>query len=241
MVDAGSSRDVTIAAGAIILMVMAPFLARARYGVPFFAGMTIVIAGLTLRPSPFSYAFNLIPGWENLHNHNVPITLSTIMVGPRDSGRSSARPPLGSSRGASESRFWFLFRSSRCFPASYGLLNAISISRRHRWWRPVWLRSSSISLLTIRGRDNSDGLDASIGCCRSRSCSSCTCSPMGLELVDGVIGRSFFIKEWNYSLQPKPDEATAADTYVHTTGPGDAGKIPARPATTWGVFPLCGL
>ena len=224
MVDAEGSRDVTIAAGAIILMVMAPFLARARYGVPFFAGMTIVIASLTLRPSPLSYAFNLIPGWENLHDHNVPITLTTIMVGPAILA------------GAALDRLWVLRGRIRAailvpIPLIVMLVCFIWFTQRNiNITATPLVAAGLVTLLIYLILDDSWAREVP----RLRRIYRLLpvailvvvyMQPMGLELVDGVIGRSFFIKGWDYSLQPKPDEATAADTYVHTIGPGNTGKF----------------
>ena len=66
IVDAQGSRDVTVAAGAIVLCLLAPFLARTRFGVPFFTSMTLGVLSLALSWSPLLPILRLVPMWEEL-------------------------------------------------------------------------------------------------------------------------------------------------------------------------------
>src|SRR5215204_2606993 len=70
--DDNSLRNLAIGTPVIILAMIAPFVARKRFTVPFFAGMTVVILILVTRTTPIHYLFYVIPRWRDLHEHDVP-------------------------------------------------------------------------------------------------------------------------------------------------------------------------
>ena len=224
IVDAQSSRDVSIAAGAIVLCLMAPFLARTRFGVPFFTGSTLAILVLTQPSSPLHWLLGLVPMWSDLHHHNVPIVLSVLMVGPAIlAGASVDR--LRTLRGRPHQAplifvplililiayAWFPTRGIMITPTPIiaatlvTLLIWLIVDDRwvRRWPRATRLsRALPIAIMVV-----------------------VYLQPMGLELIDGATGQSRFIRDWQGNYTPPAEAAAAADIYTRTTGPGGAGDF----------------
>ncbi len=67
---------------ALVLALLAPFFARTRFGVPFFATLTVVVWTLTLEWTPLHELFFLIPGFASLHEHNAPQVTTIVGIGP---------------------------------------------------------------------------------------------------------------------------------------------------------------
>ena len=80
--DDNSLRNLALGTPVIILAMIAPFVARRRFAVPFFAGMTVVILILVTRTTPIQYLFYLIPRWRDLHEHYVPQVTTGMFIGP---------------------------------------------------------------------------------------------------------------------------------------------------------------
>jgi hypothetical protein len=80
--DGSRHRAVALGGAAIILSLLAPILARRRYAVPFFAGMTIVIYALTQAWTPLHPFFYLIPRFQSLHEHSPHQINAVVMIGP---------------------------------------------------------------------------------------------------------------------------------------------------------------
>ncbi len=70
-------------AGATVLALalLAPFLARWRYRIPFFLPFALVIAVLTLNVTIVHRLFFLIPSFERLHEHRPPHILTIFPIG----------------------------------------------------------------------------------------------------------------------------------------------------------------
>ena len=224
IVDTSGSRDVTIAAGAIVLMMMAPFLARTRFGVPFFAGMTLVVLTLTLPDTPLLAVFRLIPLWYELHIHNVPFTLAVLMIGPAIlAGASVDR--LWSLRGRPGrapvvflplilvliAYAWFPTRGIEVTPtpivAAVIVTLLVWLMVDIRWTRrlpvaPRLYRTLPVVIILVT-----------------------FLQPMGLELIDGATGQSRYIRGWQEQWTPSEPVADAAETYIQTTGPGGSGQF----------------
>lgn len=66
----------------VVLAVLAPFLAKSRFAVPFFAGLTVVSFILTLHETPLHQVFYLIPRYESLHEHDPWRVIALASVGP---------------------------------------------------------------------------------------------------------------------------------------------------------------
>jgi Bacterial membrane protein YfhO len=67
---------------AFMLALIAPFLVRKRYAVPFFAGLTVVCLILTLDTTPLHQLFYLLPKFQVLHQHSEWRILAVIFIGP---------------------------------------------------------------------------------------------------------------------------------------------------------------
>ncbi len=224
IVDAQGSRDVTIAAGAIVLCLMAPFLARTRFGVPFFTGSTLAILVLTQPNSPLHWLLGLVPMWRDLHEHNVPIVLSVLMVGPAVLA------------GASVDRLWTLRGHLHRAPLVFVPLILILIA--YAWFptRGILITPSPIIAATLvtlliwlivddrwvrrwpRATRLSRAMPVAIMIV-------VYLQPMGLELIDGATGQSRFVREWQGNYTPPAEAADAAEIYTRTTGPGGAGDF----------------
>ncbi len=69
--------------GAVVaLALLAPLVARRRYGVPFFAVYTAVILILTLKTTPLHRLFYLLPEYQSLHEHSAYRIVGLLWVGP---------------------------------------------------------------------------------------------------------------------------------------------------------------
>lgn len=224
IVDAQGSRDVAIAAGGIVLCMMAPFLARTRFGVPFFTGATLVILTLTQADTPLHAVFRLIPEWYDLHIHNVPIVLSVLMVGPAIMA------------GATVDRLWSLRGQAHRAPLVF--LPLILILIAYAWFptRGIMVTPTPIAaagLVTVlvwlvvddRWTHLVPRWPRLIRVVPAAIVLVVYLQPMGLELIDGATGQSRFIREWQGQYTPNEDAATAAEIYTATDGPGGSGDF----------------
>lgn len=66
----------------IVLAILAPFLAGRRFGVPFFATMTVVVYILTLNTTPLHRLFYLIPTFQQFHEHRPSQVTAVVLIGP---------------------------------------------------------------------------------------------------------------------------------------------------------------
>lgn len=66
----------------VVLMLLSLILARTRFAVPFFAGLTIVSLVLTLDTTPIHHFFYLIPRYQELHEHDPWRVVSLASIGP---------------------------------------------------------------------------------------------------------------------------------------------------------------
>ncbi|HEV2528359.1 MAG TPA: YfhO family protein [Thermomicrobiales bacterium] len=224
VVDSFGSRDVTIAAGAIVLMLMAPFLARTRFAVPFFAGMTVVVLTLTLPDTPLHAVFRLFPMWYDLHIHNVPIILSVLMIGPAIlAGATVDR--LWSQRGRPGrapvvflplillliAYAWFPTRGIEITPTP---IVAATIVTLLVWLMvdPRWTRRLPAATRMYRAIPAAIILVTFL-------------QPMGLEVIDSTTGESRLIRGWQGQWTPDEPVAEAAAIYTRTDGPGGSGQF----------------
>ena len=68
--DSNTSRRYYVGGVTLALAFLAPFVARRRHAVPFFAGTAIVILLLVLPHSPLHFLYSLLPRYEELHEHS---------------------------------------------------------------------------------------------------------------------------------------------------------------------------
>lgn len=224
LVDAQGSRDVTIAAAGIVLCLLAPFLARTRFGVPFFAGMTAVVLLLTQADNPAVWLFNLAPGWADLHSHNVPIVLSVLMVGPAMlAGASVDR--LGSIRGR-------LHWAPVVFGPLAIILGAYAwIASRGILVTPTPIIAAALVTLLVWALVDDRWVARLPRLGRlGRALPAVVVfvvwlQPMGLELANGALGQSRLIREWQGQYSPNQPAADAAAIYTGTDGPGGSGQF----------------
>jgi Bacterial membrane protein YfhO len=77
-----TSRRLYIGTVVVMLAVLAPVIARRRYAVPYFTGLTIICLILTLDRTPVHQLFYLLPRFRVLHAHNVSRILGVLYIGP---------------------------------------------------------------------------------------------------------------------------------------------------------------
>lgn len=66
----------------VVLMLLSLVVARTRFAVPFFAGLTIVSLVLTLDTTPIHHLFYLIPRYQELHEHDPWRVVALASIGP---------------------------------------------------------------------------------------------------------------------------------------------------------------
>lgn len=224
IVDAQGSRDVTIAAGAIVLCLMAPFLARTRFGVPFFTGSTLAILILTQDDTPLHWLLGLVPMWTDLHVHNVPIVLSVLMVGPAILA------------GASVDRLWSLRGHLQRAPLVFLPLILILIVYAWLPTRGILITPTPIIAATLvtlliwlivddRWNRRWPRATRLYRVLPVAIMVVVYLQPMGFELIDGTTGQSRLIREWQDQYTPDDEAADAAAITTQTTGPGGAGDF----------------
>ena len=77
-----NNQAVALGGVVIVLALLSPFIAGRRYGVPFFATMTIVVYILTLQTTPLHELFYLIPKFKEFHVHRPSQVTSIVLIGP---------------------------------------------------------------------------------------------------------------------------------------------------------------
>jgi len=77
-----ATRALSWGGAGLVLALLAPALARARFGVPFFAALTAVVWTLTLEWTPLHELFYLIPRFQSLHEHNAPQVTTIVGIAP---------------------------------------------------------------------------------------------------------------------------------------------------------------
>ncbi|MDQ3514891.1 MAG: YfhO family protein [Chloroflexota bacterium] len=80
--DGPGHRAVAVGGAAIVLCLLAPLVAGRRFGVPFFAGLTVVVFSLTQSWTPLHALFYLVPRFEELHRHSPHQVNAVVMIGP---------------------------------------------------------------------------------------------------------------------------------------------------------------
>lgn len=80
--DGPLHRAVALGGATLVLAPLAPFVARGRFAVPFFAGMTLVVYALTQETTPLHRLFYLIPRFRSLHEHSPHQINAVVMIGP---------------------------------------------------------------------------------------------------------------------------------------------------------------
>ena len=75
-------RAVAVGGTALVLALLAPLVAGRRFGVPFFAGLTLIVFTLTQETTPLHRLFYLIPRFQQLHEHSPHQVNTVVMIGP---------------------------------------------------------------------------------------------------------------------------------------------------------------
>ena len=76
------TRAVALGGVLIVLALLAPFVARQRYAVMFFAGLVLVLGIMSLDTTPLHRIFYLIPMFEEMHTHSPRRVLWLAPIGP---------------------------------------------------------------------------------------------------------------------------------------------------------------
>jgi hypothetical protein len=75
-------RAAALGGAVVVLALLAPVLARRRFAVPFFAGLTLVAMVLTLETTSLHQLFYLIPRYRELHEHDAWRSMALAAIGP---------------------------------------------------------------------------------------------------------------------------------------------------------------
>jgi hypothetical protein len=75
-------RAAAFGGAAIILSLLAIFLVRGRFAVPFFAALTLIALILTLDTTPLHLLFYLIPRYREFHDHDAWRVIALAAIGP---------------------------------------------------------------------------------------------------------------------------------------------------------------
>ena len=75
------NRSTTLGGAVIVLALLAPFVARRRYAVPFFCVLTVVPLILALEPTPLHDLIYLIPSFQDFHEHDPWRVYSVARIG----------------------------------------------------------------------------------------------------------------------------------------------------------------
>ena len=82
MGDGHHFRAAQFGSAIIVLLLFALILTPRRFGVPFFAAITLAALILTLPTTPLHRAFYLIPGYEESHQHDPWRAIALASIGP---------------------------------------------------------------------------------------------------------------------------------------------------------------
>jgi hypothetical protein len=80
--DGHEQRGIAIGGTALVLCLLAPFLAGRRFAVPYFLGLSLVVYILSLDTTPIHRLFYLIPRFQILHEHSPRQVLTVVLIGP---------------------------------------------------------------------------------------------------------------------------------------------------------------
>ncbi|MGH2614684.1 MAG: YfhO family protein [Thermomicrobiales bacterium] len=75
-------RAASFGGAAVVLSLLALPMARRRFGVPFFAVLTLVVLILTLETTPIHQLFYLIPRFRQFHDHDAWRVIALAAIGP---------------------------------------------------------------------------------------------------------------------------------------------------------------
>ncbi|MGH2557719.1 MAG: YfhO family protein [Thermomicrobiales bacterium] len=125
--DGHDHRAVALGGGVIVLALLAPVLARRRFAVPFFAGLTLVVYTMTQDTTPLHHLFYLIPRFESLHQHSPHQINAVVMIGPAMLA-AAAVESLAAWRG-----------QRRLLPVAGLPLLLIVITALALWWADSWV------------------------------------------------------------------------------------------------------
>jgi Bacterial membrane protein YfhO len=76
------NRRFYLGAVTIVLALLAPFVARRRYGTPYFVALSVVVIILSLKTTPIHRLFYLLPNYRPLHQHTPYVVINVMLIAP---------------------------------------------------------------------------------------------------------------------------------------------------------------
>jgi hypothetical protein len=238
--DDNSLRNLAIGTPVIILAMIAPFVARKRFAVPFFAGMTVVILILVTRTTPIHYLFYLIPRWRDLHEHYVPQVTTGMFIGPAILvGATIDTLPV-----------WVKSKHPfRILGLPLLVLAAIGLwlGLGHSIWIG-WLAVAAAILVTtllyLLQRDRLGSISSRFSATPARLVATVLIAlifiyPTGIELIQAPTGISI-INGWWRQFHPTQPYRQAPGINSSTADPGGAGEFLQQQGESEGVFRYAG-
>ncbi|MBW3633296.1 MAG: hypothetical protein KY456_09735, partial [Chloroflexi bacterium] len=82
MAEGYDHRATALGGAAVVLALLAPFVARRRFAIPFFAAITVIALMLTLETTPLHRLVYVIPSYKALHEHDPWRVVALAAIGP---------------------------------------------------------------------------------------------------------------------------------------------------------------
>jgi Bacterial membrane protein YfhO len=234
-----ANRATTLGGAVIVLALLAPFLVRRRFAVPFFCALTVIPFILALHTTPLHYLFYLIPTFRTFHEHDPWRVYSVATIGPAilSGAVVDALPDLRGRRDL----LWIIV-----FPLEAMAVAAYLVSRDGDFigWQPFIAAALATGVLVIvvlwpavgRPRRQRDGLAPLMA---GVLVAAIFLQPTATELTGSWLGWPADAS-WEPNWHPKSTLARGLETDTSGTDPHAAGAYLQRHLKTDGPFRYVG-
>ncbi len=82
ILSGNGNRRYYLGGATIVLALLAPFVARRRYGTPYFVALSVVVMILSLQPTPIHDLFFILPKYRSLHLHAPIRVIGMLLIAP---------------------------------------------------------------------------------------------------------------------------------------------------------------
>ncbi len=221
--DGYDHRAVALGGGVIVFALLAPVLARRRFAVPYFAGLTLVVYTLTQETTPLHHLFYLIPRFESLHVHSPHQINAVVMIGPAILAAASVETLSA-------------WRGQRRLPRFVGVplllvaVTALALWLTDRWvgWMPLAAAVAATALVAVviaapRVRLFRFATDRLVRLVPVLALALIFVQPTGTELAGSWSGHSW--SQWKPWWKPEAKVTRAIAIHTAETDPGGAGAF----------------
>lgn len=233
------NRATTLGGAVIVLALLAPFLVRGRFAVPYFCALTVVPFILALHTTPLHYLFYLIPRFRSFHEHDPWRVYSIATIGPAvlSGAVVDALPKLLGRRDL----LWVIV-----FPLEAMAVTAYIINRNGDFigWQPLIAAAITTGVLVIAvlwpftGQQRpQSGWQAPV--IAGILVAAIFLQPTATELTGSWFGWPTDAS-WESKWHPGPQAARGLATDVSGSDPGGAGEFLQRQMATEGPFRYVG-